>query len=123
MGVDLVLLPFDADSDIIAFSHTILNCFRRQDLFSVIMDIEDQHGTPVPKGFSSFVSREGEDCEEPHYGETTTTPYGETLNWVFVNKLSELAEHPDVKDNHKNIAIWAYLKCLPDNTKIALYWH
>jgi hypothetical protein len=122
MGVDLRLLPFEADNaGGISFSHSILSLERRRELWDPIAKIEAAHGHDVPDGFCSFLSRgkDGDTC----YGRTTTTPYGSRLKYVTAGDLKQLANHPAVTDNHINQAIWAYLACLPDSTKIALYWH
>ena len=120
MGLDLSLLPFDADGDI-SFSHTILNCERRQELFEQLFQL-DEAGQKVPEKFNSYLSRD-EKYEDSHYGLTTKTPYGEDLKYVKAVHLKAYASHPEVQDNYINRAIWAYLACLPDETKVALYWH
>lgn len=119
MGLDLLLLPFDADFSDLSFSHTILNCERRRDLFDAIQ--QTLRETPVPEHFRSYVSQA--DGRDSHYGITTETPYGESLGWVYAGDLRTFSEHPDVLDNERNRAIWAYLAQLPFRTKVALYWH
>ncbi len=121
MGLDLRLLPFDCDQGDFAYSHTMLDCDRGRELFAAIMG-----GAPgraaVPDGFTSFSGRHG-GCQEAGYGRTTTTPYGEPVEWVEVEDLLPFADHAEVKDSNRNRGIWAYLKELPKRTKIALYWH
>lgn len=119
MGLDLTLLPFDCDQGDFCFSHTMLDCERRRDLFEAIM--ERLHETPVPGGFQSFMGRTEDG--DTRYGATTKTPYGEPLGWVQAGDLVKIGPHVGVVDNHLNRAIWAYLKELPYQTKIALYWH
>lgn len=122
MGLDLSLLPFSHSfqhADSLAFSHSILECERRRDLFRVIMELP---GVPVPDGFSSFYSIDDK-YEEPHYGDTTTTPYGDRLLSVEVEALLALKGHEDVRDNYRNRAVWAYLAELPPDRQVALYWH
>lgn len=119
MGLDLKLLPFDADHATIAFSHTVLNCERRRALFECLLD--NLNALPVPEEFRSYLSTD-QDFEEHHYGVTTVTPYGEPLTWVEVEALLSYGDHVDVKGNYLNRAIWAYLGCLPPRTKVALYW-
>lgn len=116
MGLDLYLLPFDEGS---VFSHTLLSCERRRDLFEVIMGRLSE--TPVPDTFYTYLSRE--DDQDSHYGITTETPYGEPLGWVLASRLLEFAAHEGVRDNFTNRAIWAYLAELPSKTRVALYWH
>lgn len=119
MGLDLTLLPFDGDHGDFCFSHTLLDCGRRRDLFDAIM--ETLHEVPVPDGFQSYMSRDGD--RDSHYGVTTTTPYGQPLGWVRAADLAQFSAHADVLDNYKNKAVWAYLGHLPPRTKVALYWH
>lgn len=117
MGVDLRLLPFDADF----FSHTILDCERRRDVFDAITEVEEKIGRDVPDNFQSFTAcgADGESC----YGATLRTPYGENLKYILVEDLLQFTFHVDVTDNEKNRAIWAYLAQLKGTTKVALYWH
>lgn len=118
MGLDLRLLPFDADVDVVTFSHTILSCERRRELFEELLKLPS---VEVPERFYSFTSREAS-CGESHYGVTRDTPYGEPLDYVRVKDLLAYSDHEGVTDNGKNRAIWAYLKCLPPENKVALYW-
>jgi hypothetical protein len=115
MGVDLRLLPFDSDQGDWAYSHTIINCGQDYDLFDKIKVLASM---PVPPKFSSFCGRLANG--DTGYGNTQTTPYGEPLTFV-------LAEHlVNVEHDEKDVltrAAWAYLKCLPPHTKVALYWH
>lgn len=119
MGLDLTLLPFDCDQGDFCFSHTMLDCERRRDLFEAVM--EALRETPVPDKFMSFRGRtqEGNSC----YGVTTRTPYGEPLGWVQAGDLVKLGSHVGVLDNYLNRAVWAYLEKLPYQTKVALFWH
>lgn len=118
MGVDLRLLPFDADHKDLAFSHTLLSCERRSALWEAIA--EHCAASDVPDCFSSFcnVTDEGETM----YGVTTTTPHGERLQWTTAEALLQPAVMAHV-DDPKNRAIWAYLAALPPATKVALFWH
>lgn len=117
MGLDLSLLPFDGSW----FSQTVLPCERRTDLFDELLAL-DRTGRHVPENFESYLSRDDK-YEECHYGATTETPYGDKLVYVKAANLKAYAAHPEVQDNYQNRAVWAYLDCLPDETKVALYWH
>ena len=118
MGVDLRLLPFDGDIGNFAFSHTVLGCERRRNLWD---KIEALPSLPVPDGFTSFTGDAPDG--ELGYGETLTTPYGERVQYTIISELLKLTLDPGVTDNYKNRAIWAYFAQLPSNTKVALYWH
>jgi hypothetical protein len=119
MGLDLILLPFDADYPDLIFSHTVLLCERSLDLFAIVKTLD---ASPVPAGFNSYLGRHanGERC----YGPTAETAYGDPLAWVSAYWLCSphIALHPDVQNNAKNRAIWAYLAHIPALTKVALYW-
>jgi hypothetical protein len=118
MGVDLKLLPFDGPY----FSFTILPLGRAPDLFQDIAKIESSNIRLAPDNFSSYLSRDDK-FEEPHYGLTIETPYGDRLRYVLAGELRHLEHHDDVVGDQRNRAAWSYLQELPDDTKIALYWH
>lgn len=118
MGVDLRLLPFDADF----FSHTVLDCERRHELWPAIEKVETRNGRDVPDNFQSFIGR-SDRFDGTCYGTTIRTAYGENLKYVLVSDLLPLASHGAVQDNEKNRAIWTYLSQLKPETKVALYWH
>jgi hypothetical protein len=106
----------------IFFSHSILTCTRRGDLFDAIMSATEGIAKPVPTDFSTYLSRDDK-YEEPHYGTTTETPYGNPLMWVQARALRQFRTHEGVRDNPTNKAVWAYLANIPPYTPIALYWH
>lgn len=111
MGVDLRLLPFDADFDGLHFSHTILNVRMDRDLWEAVDGVEQ---FPVPDDFMSFSCRNQEECEETHYGNTVETPYGERLTYTTAKNLKGMAFKPN--------AVAAYINALNDDVKVALYW-
>jgi len=41
---------------------------------------------------------------------------------VPAGALRALAAHPDVVNNRRNRAVWAYLSEMPSDQMIALYW-
>jgi hypothetical protein len=116
MGIDLTLLPFDGEE----FSHTMLFLDRAD--FDPIFKIEKHLGKPVPEHFTSFCSR-GKEYSEPHYGVTTTTPYGDLLKYVLVQDIIGAFNDLADEDSVKNRAIYKYLIELESDTKVALYWH
>lgn len=119
MGLDLTLLPFDAEEP--PFSHTMLSVDRSD--FDPILKIEKRLGKNVPKQFTSFYSRDGLLPQEPHYGRTTKTPYGDPLKYVLIQDIIGAFNDLADEDSHKNRAIYDYLQALPSRTKVALYWH
>lgn len=119
MGLDLTLLPFDAEEP--PYSHTMLDVDRSD--FDPILKIEKRVGKDVPERFTSFYSRDELLPQEPHYGRTTKTPYGEPLKYVLIRDI--IGAFNDLRDEggEKNQAIYKYLLELSSNTKVALYWH
>jgi len=122
VGLDLSILPFEADTPNICYSHSILRCSREGPLFDEIMAIEKQHGKVVPEGFTSYLCRDKtpEGFEEPHYGRTRKTPYGDELKYITVAQFLTLEELDDLQPPTSGVV--AYLRELPLETKIALYW-
>ena len=119
MGVDLRLLPLDYEGDACSYSHTVLSCDRRRDLWAVINKFKTK---PVPEYFTSFLGREGDDGDY-HYGQTHKNPYGSEIGTITVKQLRKCVDHEGVQESQKNRAIWAYLACLNPKTRIALFWH
>ncbi len=122
IGLDLQLLPiFSRMEDSIWYSHSVLELQRKIELFEKILEVEKKVGSFIPPNFDSYVSREkGKDS---HYGETTYTPYGDPVKYITVKDLLQFEYHEEVVDHFVNRAIWAYLRELPEKTKIALFWH
>jgi hypothetical protein len=54
------------------------------------------------------------------YGNTQKTLYGENLRYTTVR---ELVKAPFELLDGRNAAVWAYLRKLDYDTKVALYWH
>lgn len=120
MGVDLKLLPFDAEFEIICFSHTVLYLERDQNLFNDILAIRPQMN--VPNNFCSYLART-KDNPETHYGITIVDAHNQPLKYVYIESLLRLLSRVEVISSQKNSAVWAYLGALDSNTKVALYWH
>ena len=109
MGVDLALLPFDADFPDLAFSHTILQVERDPKLWEQILSLA---AAPVPSCFTSFLSYDA--CKEAHYGNTKEDCYGEHVQYVQAGPLAELLPDGPTK---------AYVAALSEETKVGLFWH
>lgn len=119
MGLDLTILPIEADHGEWGFAHSMLEVERRSALFEAMLEALKEH--PVPPDFRTHLLR-GEDGES-RYGNTQETPYGEPLGWVRAEELLAFAEHEGVTNNAQNRAAWAYLGALGPGSKVALYWH
>ena len=110
MALELILMPFFGDGKTSNFSHALIPCSGNRENFSTISKLPSMD---VDEGFNSYESRDGE-YEEPHYGETLYTPYGERLQWTHAKYLKPLiTEGPE----------GAYVNALDDQHKVALYWH
>lgn len=119
MGIDLTLLPYDCQHYDLFYSHTILSLDRDYDLFDEIKEIE---AYPQMELFSHFMSKvpDGNKKGEYCYGADNTDAYGEQLQFVFARDLIKL----DNKNlSNKNTAVMAYLRMLPGDQRVALYWH
>ena len=113
MSLHLTLLPIGGINELITSIHNFLACERDNYLFERIMQIV---ASPVPPDFKGFYSTEN--CDYV-YGNVTKDAYDTELTYVLVKDLLKLKPHPESQTNK---AIWAYLKQLPPNGKIALYW-
>lgn len=123
MGLDLRLLPIDGDAAPVVYSHMLLSCFRRRDLFEAIRKVQDEHGVVVPDNFYTFTGDTEDNEGEPGYGTTQFDPYGEEVHYILAKYLKPFQTHEGATDNPINRAVWAFICALPDDFKIALYWH
>ncbi len=113
MGLQLRLLPIEGIKEEIKGSGNFLNCEKDKVLFE---QIEQINASTVPSDFQAY-----HDTEEGFvYGSLTKDAYGTELNYVFVKELLKFKPN---SESQTNKAIWAYLKQLPPEGKIALYWN
>lgn len=129
MGLDLTLLPLDSDSDSIRYSHTVIQCGWASRLFDLLADVESTPLSVSPQSdiFTCYMARlyPGTDHESTGYGEVTEDAYGQPIRCVTSGQLqSVMLGTPSImSDSPRNRAAYAYLHALPDNTRVALYWH
>lgn len=117
MGMDLRLLPFSHDGENgFCFSHAILPTLRDDGIYAAIRRTQQ---FDVSDKFNSFLSR-GSDGK-PCYGATTTTPYGDRLTYTSAQEIIKAVEPFKLVGITK--AAIDYLRALPANTKVALFWH
>lgn len=117
MSVNLTLLPFDHDGgESWSFSHTVLQAGDNRDLHDQIQKLNQ---LPVSADFTSYVSHD-DAYEESHYGKTTKDPYGDQVRYTTAGEL--LTIDSKFIDWHRPKAVWAYLRELPANAKVALFW-
>jgi hypothetical protein len=117
MGIDLTLLPFYSETA--EFSHTVLNLGRHYKLHEKINEL---NMLDVSEEFTSYVSRDDQ-WEDTHYGLTLKDPYGNRVKYTTIKELLKVKDFVDKSDSYRNRAAWAYLKELPENIKVALFWH
>lgn len=125
MALSLTLLPFEADTERISFSQTLLRCQDDRELFEAVLEIEAKHGQPVPADFHTYFHQADLDAPST-YGPVNETPYGDPLLYVRVRDLLALEGHPRLTGQdayRENRAAWAYLGELRRDTKVALYWN
>lgn len=114
MGVDVTFLPIEHESENLCYSHTLLPLERRYDLQDEIRKLGPRE---LGRKISSYVGRnkDGEIC----YGDTDSDCYGEALTYLTAGELL-LVDKATVE--YQNKAVWAYLKELPSDAKIIIYW-
>lgn len=97
---------------------------RDSRLFGDIESLEAKRGEPVPEDFAAFLCQD-EKYEEPHYGSTQETPYGQALLAVRAANLAGLLRRHagSPLGSGKNRAAAAYIAALPITQRVALYWH
>jgi len=119
MGLDLRILPqYAIGAD---FSHDILECDGDTEMFDFIKNVEKRNGRKVPRnGINSF-SGTGEDGEHC-YGQTIQTAYGEDMISVQAGELSDaLIDYQS--ESWRNRAVISFIKELPKELEVFLYWH
>lgn len=121
MGRYLRLLPFEADlPPKHCFTYTVLNLGQDIRLWGPIDEIEARTGADVPENFNSLMG--GLNDEVTHWGPTVEVDEGVRLQYVRAQDLVPLSDHVAVKSVTPTRAAWAYLRELPPETKVALYW-
>lgn len=120
MGVDLTLMPLTADHPGLLLAHSMLLVERRRALWDAV-NVVPSRPAEAPVHCHLGDVRRGE--EERRYGPCTKDPYGTPLELCRAGDLAVLADHDGVTSAPMNVAIWAFLKALPPDHRIALYWH
>jgi hypothetical protein len=124
MGLDLAFLVVDGDptrGDTTVFAHTTLDSRPGRQANEALFRVEKDSGRDVPELFFTYLSREN---GHPCYGNTQTTPYGEKLRMVRARELLlALSKVSLVVESPRLLGAVAYMKALPGDTWVALYWH
>ena len=118
MGVDLTLIPVDADNGNLFFGHSLLEVERRRELWPLI---KVMRCIEITRPFSCHMA--SLPSGEVRYGDVTEDDYGEQLKTVCADDLLVLRNHDAVSGSNRNRAIWAYLHCLQRDTRIVLFWY
>ena len=121
MGVDLRLLPVEADWRTWGFAHTVLSLERNSPLFEAI---ELQHPSPRPSfNLSAFCGGrvpDGSARGEQMYGVVKETPYGETLTYMARSELIAVLERAALGPATQAALAWLRESNV---TWVGLYWH
>lgn len=121
MGIDLTLLPveFESSDKELAYSHSILHLPRWYDFFEEVRKcpMREMQGR-----FATFMGR-SEDGEYA-YGDTKQDAYGSPIYFVWAKDLKKaMAKMPETGADWCFRSAKAYVDAMPDDGKIALYWH
>lgn len=114
MGVDVVFLPVECDYEDVCYGHTLLPLERRYDLQAEILKLELKQ---FNRKISCYLGRNSQG--ESSYGDIDKDCYGEALMYLTAGELL-LVDAATIE--HRNKAVWAYLRELPPQTKIVIYW-
>lgn len=107
MGVDLKVLPVRKGKDM---AHSVVSFNRDKKLFTEIDEIEELNGIPIEKPIWSYFGDE--------YSCTINTAYGKVM------KRLEPSDFLDLASNYSyNNSILLFLRSLPSDYEILLYWH
>jgi len=122
MGLDLKLIPVDCDSVKQAWGHTLLTLDRDRGLWEAIKRVPSME---FRRDFNCYVADipDGKWGGESGYGNVTEDALGEPLSFVYADELGRVVdlEIMGEKSPH-NVPAFAYIKALPKNTKVILYW-
>ena len=119
MSLDLTLLPVEFDDSNHGFSHSVLRVDQGGKWHDLLASVRR---TDVPDKFHTYISRvNGESC----YGDTQTTPYGESLDAARVEDILRAIDKHQVDHewSRRDAAVIAYLRAMDPRMKVALYWH
>ena len=128
MGLDLTLLPAEAfkvdKGKLWGFSHTMLRLSRDYNLWSHIKEVKSVSLDSFKEvDFTCFLSpnKDGESS----YGQLTKTPYGDPLKFVKADDLLKAMKECHAVESLMpwNAAAMNFLKEIPPDTMIGLYWH
>ena len=138
MSVSLTLMPLEKCGEFENYSHTLLPLeYVGEDLYDKLKEQKEEPNIIkymgylvegkfshqivglIDKAISCYMAprKDGEDG----YGDVFIDKYGQRLMWVSADALGKILEVR--KDSIKDVAAVAYLKALPAETKVVMYWH
>jgi len=110
MSVDLRIFPQYQPCE--SFSHDVISLETEEELFSLIEQAERQNGQAVGREGIRFLS----------HSKMRETTYGEVIQGVQAYQLKQVVSN--YQSSHwKNKAFLAFLKELPDELELWIYWH
>lgn len=120
MGLDLNLLvsysPTSTD-----FANTLISCSREGQFFDILENVQKQHGVEIDNPITSYTGS-SKYYDDICFGDTYKTPYGEVIKGVKSKYLKSALENFK-PTNYINRATISFIKELPDELIIYLYWH
>lgn len=120
MGIDLMLLPYLVQKDHYV-SYSILSMSRQTAFFEVLDSYAMVKGREIEEQFYSY--QPDEKTAEDTMGETSVDKYDTPLKTITPAEFLEAVTLFGDELYPLNKAILAYVQNLPDDWRIALYWH
>lgn len=117
MSLELRILISPSDR----YAHEMLEVFLSTPLIELIQKVEEELGVPVRANFNTYLSRNNN--REPHYGVTTTSPYGEVLKTVKVKNLTSVIDYLIADKTYGNQGTGLFLQNLNPEVYITFYWY
>ena len=98
-----------------------MDVYLSDEIDSAFEAIEKQEGRDVPENFHCYLSSHEQvgNC----YGVLTKTPYGDNLKYIKAKHLGEIPKLLETDGSNYNKSVGAFLKNLPPEAYIVLYWY
>jgi hypothetical protein len=120
MGLDLNLLVSYSTSSP-DFANTLISCGRDGKLFDIIDETSKKYGIEIDNPITSYTGS-SEYYDDVCFGDTYKTPYGDVIKGVKSKYLKDaLRDYQPM--SYANRAAISFIKELPDELIIYLYWH
>ena len=123
MGIDLTLMPLEADLETVRFSHTLLEMDRDYDLWEKIRNLErlPLHEPETVYTYLGDGKRTGNTGTEKN--STGEDCYGHPWHTATAGDLSRAGHGIVPQLSDRNRAGLVYLQQLDPDTKVILHWH